>query len=42
MEEFSRFINVTPLWLLVVFGIVYAAILTTFAVLMVRLFRMKL
>ena len=39
MEEFSRFIGVTPLWLLIVFGIVYAAILITFAVLMVRLWR---
>ncbi len=39
MEEFSRFINVTPLWLLIVIGMAYAAIFTTFAVLMVRLWR---
>ena len=39
MEEFSRFIDVTPPWLLLVFGIVYAAIFITFVVLMVQLWR---
>ena len=39
MEEFSRFINVTPLWLLIVIGMAYAAIFITFTVLMVRLWR---
>lgn len=39
MEEFSRFIDGTPLWLILVFGIVYAAIFIAFVVLMVRLWR---
>lgn len=39
MEEFLRFITGTPLWLLIVFGVAYAAILIAFAVLMVRLWR---
>lgn len=39
MAEFTRFIDMTPLWLLIVFGIIYAAIFITFAVLMVRLWR---
>jgi len=39
MEEFSRFIDGTPLWFLLVFGIVYAAIFIAFVVLMVRLWR---
>ena len=40
MEEFSRFIDGTPLWLLLVFGIVYAAIFIAFVVLMVRLWQL--
>ena len=39
MEEFSRFTADTPLWLLVVFFMVFAAMCITFIVLLVQALR---
>ena len=41
MDDFTRFIDETPLWLLIIFFAVFAAMCIAFIVLLVRVFRRK-